>query len=140
MRRTARSSPPAPWRWATERMIAGSAVSDLSLEQYAAVKAALAEPFPLEEVLSLEGVDGGDWEEADYDWTVKLTSDPALLDRYRDALGAAEDRLIRKVEPLETDVEAWVSFLSAYEAASAPDQLFTDTDLGVNDLSRLRRH
>jgi hypothetical protein len=114
-------------------------VSGVPLAQYAAVTAALAEPFPLEDVLAAEELDPARWAEAELGWTERLAEDAALLPRYQAALAAAEDRLARKVEPIDGDLSAWVAFLGAFTAAPATEELLLQHGLGPNDLSRLHR-
>jgi hypothetical protein len=111
----------------------------LSLRAYAAVKAALAEGFSLGEVLALEGIDPEPWARADLGWTERLAEGGAPLDAYRADLAAAEDRLARRVDPLDDDLGAWLAFLDAYLGAPAPDAWLQPHGLGLNDLSRLGR-
>lgn len=111
----------------------------LTLAQYAAVKAAKAEPFPIGEVLAIERIEAAVWAKADLAWTVRLCQEPALLQRYQAELGVAEDRLVRKVSPLEDDVAAWLAFLASFAAAPDAAGWLGDHGLGMNDLARLRR-
>jgi hypothetical protein len=115
------------------------AIAGVSLTSYARVKAALAEPIPLDEALAAEALDPAGWPDADLGWTERLVEDATLLARYESELAGAEDRLVRAVEPLDADLSAWVAFLAAMTAAPAPDELLAQHDLGPNDLARLRR-
>jgi hypothetical protein len=47
-------------------------VAGVPLTQYAAVMAALAEPFPLDDVLASEELDPAVWAEAELAWTQSL--------------------------------------------------------------------
>jgi hypothetical protein len=114
-------------------------IAGVALAQYAAIQAALAEPFPLADVLAAEHLDESVWADADLAWTEQLVADAALLARYETELAAAEDRLTRAVEPLEGDVRAWVAFLAAMATAPSSGELLAQHGLGPNDLSRLRR-
>ena len=114
-------------------------MAELALDRFAAVGAALAEGFPLADVLAIEGLDAAAWTEAELAWTARLSSDPAELARYGEALDAAQDRLARKVTPLDDDVAAWVAFLAAFSSATDAAELLAAHALGMNDLSRLRR-
>lgn len=113
-------------------------MAELALDRFAAVSAALAEGFPLADVLAIEGLDAAAWSDAETTWATRLSTDPVELTRYGEALGAAEDRLARKVTPLDDDVAAWVAFLAAFSTGDAAEVLAAHA-LGVNDLSRLHR-
>jgi hypothetical protein len=114
-------------------------IADLTLAQYAAVRAALAEGFLLADVLAIEGIAADAWADADLAWTEALTSDRALLSRYEVALAAAEDRLGREVSPLGEDLAAWLAFLAAFAAAPEAGELLARYRLSTNDLARLGR-
>jgi len=114
-------------------------VRGVSLAQYVAVRAALAEGFPLEDVLATEGLRPGVFARADRAWKQRLAGDPGLLTAYEAELAEAEDWLDRRVEPLAEDAAAWASFLAAFEAHAEPFQLLRAKGLGMNDISRLRR-
>jgi hypothetical protein len=111
----------------------------VSLARYAAINAALAEGFPLPDVLALEGLSAPAWNEADVALKVELTRDPAALASYAAELAAAEDWLSRRVTPLEDDPSAWVAFLQAFSRSPEPFELLKTSGLGMNDISRLRR-
>jgi hypothetical protein len=115
----------------------------VSLEQYAAVSAALAEPFPLDDVLAIEEIASDAWAEASSEWKARLVEGSAgageLFEDYRRELAAAEDRLARRVAPLDDDIEAWISFLHAYSSDPAAFDLLQGLGLGLNDVSRLQR-
>jgi hypothetical protein len=115
----------------------------VSLAQYAAVKAALAEGFPLEEVLEVEGIPTRRFQQADIKWKERLASaeraKEPLFDKYREQLAIAEDGLARRVEPVDTDVAAWAAFLNALATATDTGALLFGWKLGPNDISRLTR-
>ncbi len=112
---------------------------DIPLIQLAAVNAALAEPFPLAEVLAIEGLDVTSWTAAEMSWRQRLATDDALRRDYQRELALAEDRLSRRVSPLEEELTAWASLLLALAAAPSTDEVLAPLELGVNDLSRLIR-
>jgi hypothetical protein len=124
-------------------MSAAVLVQGVAIEQYAAVNAALAEPFPLPDVLAVEGLSPDAWSDIETGWTKHLVEDARaageLLATYRRALAAAEDRLSRRVSPLDDDPAAWVSFLAAFSANPSPKELLDTLGIGMNDLSRLQR-
>ncbi|KYG10924.1 hypothetical protein BE21_09545 [Sorangium cellulosum] len=118
---------------------AQQASGGISLAQYAAVKAAVAEGFPLADVLATEGLEPRAFMRADLAWKQRLVAEPELLTAYELELAQAEDWLERSVEPLAEDAAAWARFLAAFEAHPAPLELLHGNDLGMNDVARLRR-
>ncbi|WP_441290430.1 hypothetical protein ACSRUE_07585 [Sorangium sp. KYC3313] len=111
----------------------------ISLAQYAAVRAAMAEGFPLADVLTVEGLKPRTFARADLAWKQRLTAELELLAAYEQELAQAEDWLDRQVEPLAEEPTAWASFLAAFGAHPAPFELLEENDLGMNDVARLRR-
>ena len=116
-----------------------ASASELTVEQYAGISAALTDGFPLEAVLENEGLEPKDWPGADTAWKQKIVGDPATFASYRARLGEAEDWLGRKVAPLDDDLAAWLGFLGAYAKHAAPFDLLGGLGLGMNDLGRLQR-
>ncbi|WP_437731464.1 hypothetical protein [Sorangium sp. So ce1335] len=124
----------------TERAAEAQETSQgLSLAQYAAVRAALAEGFPLADVLAVEGLKPRAFARADLAWKQRIAAEPKLLAAYERELALAEDWLDRPIEPLAEDAAAWASFLAAFEAHSAPFELLEGEGLGMNDMARLHR-
>ncbi|AUX28183.1 MULTISPECIES: hypothetical protein [Sorangium] len=118
---------------------AQEARAGISLAQYAAVRAAVAEGFPLADVLAVEGLAPRAFARADLAWKRRLVAEPELLATYERELAHAEDWLDRLVEPLAENAAAWAGFLAAFEAHPAPFELLQENDLGMNDVARLRR-
>ncbi|WP_437485808.1 hypothetical protein WME75_01895 [Sorangium sp. So ce1014] len=118
---------------------AQEASAGISLAQYAAVRAAVAEGFPLADVLAVEGLTPRTFARADLAWKQRLAAEPELLAAYEQELAQAEDWLDRQVEPLAEDAAAWASFLAVFAAHPAPFDLLQEKDLGMNDVARLRR-
>ncbi len=110
--------------------------------QLAAVAAARAEGFPLEEILNAEGLEAASYRAADVAYKRRLV-DPAdrelLCANYQNELALAEDRLTRKVSPIDEDVDAWVRFLGAYGSQLAPADWLLAIGLTLPDISRLSR-
>src|SRR5436190_3954021 len=115
----------------------------MELGHYAAVKAALAEEFPLPQILETEGLDGKTWTNASRSWQKKLVEDSLksgpLMGEFEKHLHEAEDRLERSVEPLDGDVVVWTSFLRVYATEPSPGDFLKKNKLNLNDLSRLGR-
>ncbi|WP_437991314.1 hypothetical protein [Sorangium sp. So ce145] len=118
---------------------AQEASEGISLAQYAAVRAAVTEGFPLADVLAVEGLTPRTFARADLAWKQRLAAEPELLAAYEQELAQAEDWLDRRVEPLAGDPPAWASFLAVFAAHPAPFELLQENDLGMNDVARLRR-
>lgn len=116
----------------------------VSLTRFAAVSAALGEGFALADILALEGIAPASWPGAEAAWKARLVDesrkdDEGLFASYQSRLAEAEDRLARRISPLETDLAAWTSFLKAYAGHPAPFELLCSLRLRVSDVSRLSR-
>jgi hypothetical protein len=109
------------------------------LVQVAAVHAALAEGFGLDEVLAEERLPDGAWRKAEVTWKAEIAGDEAVLGRYKVELEKQQDRLRRRVEPLEEGLEDWVVFLRYYQRHAAPGDLLEALGLNLNDMARLGR-
>jgi hypothetical protein len=116
---------------------------DVSLVDYAVVSAGVAEGFPLEDVLSIEGIKPRAYAKAEVKWKERVAASGAnkgaLFERYRAELAKAEDWLDRRVTPLDEEPAAWVAFLHAYSTAQDPAALLKSSGLGTNDMARLSR-
>ncbi len=111
----------------------------VSLAQYAAVKAAVAEGFSLEEVLAVEGQVRGLFARADLEWKQRIAGDHRQLAAYAGELARAENWLGRSIRPLDQDAAGWVSFLAALHGCSDAGALLQTCGLGMNDVARLKR-
>ncbi|MGK4002275.1 hypothetical protein WMF31_06610 [Sorangium sp. So ce1036] len=116
----------------------------VSLAQFAAVSAALAQGVSLADVLALEGIALASWPAAEAAWKVRLVDAPrqegkGLFASYQSRLAEAEDRLARRIAPLDTDLVAWTSFLKAYSSHPSPFELLSGLRLRMSDVSRLSR-
>jgi hypothetical protein len=114
----------------------------ISLVQLAAVAAARAQGFSLEEALDIEGLEPAQYRQADVACKAQL-ADPAAgaatFAAYEKELARAEERLARRVRPIDEDLAAWVHFLGAYGAHPAPAELLAGLGLAMPDLARLGR-
>src|SRR5262245_14430003 len=105
----------------------------VTLARFAAVRAALAEPFALSRVLTVEELEASDYRAADIEWKRRIARDPkGLFLRYQVELAAAEDWLMRVVSPLYEDVEAWVDFQCAF--AQRPAEVLRVAAMSMNDV------
>lgn len=107
--------------------------------QLAAVHAAVAEGFALDEILDVEGLPQWAWFEAEVSWKARLVESEEVMAAYAEELGHQQDRLGRRVEPLEEDLGAWIAFLKFYQTHADPFDLLDALGLGFNDMSRLGR-
>lgn len=123
--------------------VSPGAIVGASLEHHASVRAALAEGFALAAVLEVERIDGRAWEEIDAGWTARIVEDRRtggqMFAAYEAALAQAEERLSRRVHPLDDDLGAWVAFLQAFSGDGDPVALLRKLGLGPNDIARLSR-
>jgi hypothetical protein len=126
---------PAPKPW-TERRIRG-----ITLAQYAAVHAGVAEGWPLDEVLAAEGVPAKVWARADDAWGDALldTEDEAAEDTHDALFLAAQDRYGRPIPPIDRDLGAWLDLIRAFSADPEPLAFLGRVGLKTNDLLRLHR-
>ncbi len=115
------------------------AETNVPLAQYAAIQAALVEPFPLAAVLAVEGLDDETWTGAEMAWRQRLAADEKQFAVYQDELAKAQDRLARRVPPFDEDIMAWTTLLAAIATAKDPAELFNRILIGVNDVARLVR-
>lgn len=112
------------------------------LPQLAHVAAARAEGFSLEEILAVEGLAAEERRAADVACKEMLCNPdagPRLFAAYAAALQQAEERLARRVQPLDEDLGAWVHFLAMYAASEDPLSMLQDLGLTLPDLARLGR-
>ncbi len=114
----------------------------VSLVQLAAIAAARAQGFPLEEILNAEGLEMDAYRAADIEYKCRLADSgerERLIAAYQEELSRAEDRLQRQISPLDDDIESWVRFLGTYGEQSSPAEWLTALGLTSTDLSRLSR-
>ncbi|MDI1448431.1 hypothetical protein [Polyangium sp. 6x1] len=124
---------------------AGDAITSFAgvpLPQLAHVAAARAEGFSLEEILAVEGLAAEELRAADVACKEMLCNPnggPRLFAAYASAQKQAEERLARRVQPLDEDLGAWVHFLAMYAASDNPLSMLQDLGLTLPDLARLGR-
>ncbi|MDI3292050.1 hypothetical protein QHF83_52555, partial [Polyangium sp. 15x6] len=111
----------------------------MSLPELAAFEAARAQGFSEAAIVTAQGLDRNKLRAALARWKITLAGDDVLRATYEVELAQAEDRLTRRVPPLDENLEAWVAFLAAYAAHPAPFALLRDLGLALPDLSRLGR-
>ena len=116
-----------------------SARPRITLEQYAGIRAALAENISLAEVLAQEQIKERRFREAEPIWRERIADSMELQLQYMQKLRIAEDCLARKLSPIEDDEAAWVGLLGVL--ATSLDVPATLAQLGItmNDMGRLGR-
>lgn len=117
----------------------------VSLEQYAAVHAAVSEGFELDRVLDHEGLSYEHWAAADEAWAEQMMDDAAtdeleLSQRYDLFFVARQNLFRRSIKPLDDDLQAWLDFVRVWSAMEDPLAACADLGLGNSDVLRLSRH
>jgi hypothetical protein len=123
-------------------MAPATAVSGVTVEQYAGITAALAEDLPLDAVLAFEGLSPRTWKPVEVAWKLRLATEGVtapLFQVFVERRAEAEDWLSRRIAPLEDDLGAWLSFLQAWSRHVAPFDMLVATGLRLSDVSRLQR-
>lgn len=115
-----------------------SEASTIAIDRYAAIQAAVAEGFSLDEVLGAQAMDRREYEGARVRFAVALKDDPTVFDVYARELARAQDAMRRPISPLDDDVVSWLAFSDL--AARDADESLQRWELGPNDLARLARH
>ena len=114
------------------------ACAGVPLLQYAAVVAAEGDLVPLADVLDIEGLDDGEWRAARGGFSALLGSDARVFEQYCERLVEAQERLARRVIPLDEDLGAWAAWLALCQTRG-PAMALSAHDLHPNDLLRLGR-
>ncbi len=118
-------------------------VAGLALSRYVAVYAATSEGFPLDDVLAHEDLDPAGWASIDAAWARRMMEsaegDLALIDEHDRRLVAAQDRLARRVAPLDDDLRAWLDFYRAWTTDPDPLGKLAAWKLGKGDVFRIHR-
>jgi len=117
-------------------VVSGSPLG-ISLRQFAGIRAALTEGFPLSDVLDQEGVPQWRWPALERELTVRITADPQAFEAFTADLQTAEDHLSRQVRPIDEDLAAWVGFIEAYRTGG--QALLDAHGLRPTDVGRLQR-
>ena len=111
----------------------------ISLEQFAGVRAALAENLPLADILAQEQIDEAALRESEPLWTARIADSIATQLEYTEKLRIAEDTLARKLSPIGDDEAAWVGLLGAMATAGDQAALLKKLGITLTDIGRLGR-
>jgi hypothetical protein len=114
------------------------------LEQYATVRAGLADGLSVEELLAFEGLDPATWRQAEVTWREALLTPDAerglALSMQLDALmSEARKHWTRRIPPLDADLQAWLDFVRAWSSSPDPVGLLAELSLGGADVAWLHR-
>jgi hypothetical protein len=113
----------------------------IPLGLYATVITAFGAGIPRDSVLRAAGLADDEWELESAAWArtlaARIEADPASLESHDAAILAARERLSRVVEPLDTDVSAWLTFQSAWVSASEPSAFLRSRGLTTLDMLRV---
>lgn len=123
-------------------MAPATAVSGVTVEQYAGITAALAEDLPLDTVLAYEGLSPRTWKPVEVAWKLRLATEGVLAPVFQvfvERRAEAEDWLSRRIAPLEDDLGAWLAFLNTWSRHAAPFDMLVTAGLRLSDVSRLQR-
>lgn len=119
-------------------------IEGVSLATYLFVEAARLDALPLPAVLGWLGVREGAFARAEEPWSERvadeLARDGSHFDElYEDLLGEALSRWARPVDPLDREVEAWLTFQRHALAAEDPGEMARRAGLTAGDEVRLAR-
>jgi len=119
-------------------------IEGVSLAAYLFVEAARLDALPLPAVLRWLGVREGAFARAEEPWSERVADELAREGShfdalYDDLLGRALSRWARPVEPLDRDVEAWMTFQRHALAADDPSEIARGAGLTAGDELRLAR-
>lgn len=120
---------------------APSPLHGVSFTAYATVLAGLDDGFPLARMLAFTGVSEASWERAQAAFADRILDDLEAGGTLDEALYAAKAQAqrgwLRRIPPLDTDLEAWLSFSRAFAEAEDPDALLEELGLRTSDVTRL---
>jgi hypothetical protein len=122
-----------------------SPIERVSLASYLIIEAARLDGLPQAAVLSWLGVHEKDFARAHELWSDRVTDalahgDGAFDALYEELLGRALFLWARRVDPLDRDVAAWVTFQRHALEADDPDELARSAGLTPGDEMRLARY
>jgi len=120
------------------------AESALTLEEYAAVHAGQSSGYDLVEVLHDQSIASTVWDAGEAPWRDAIAADMvgegALGAQYDRCLRRAYARYARRVEPLENDLEAWLSFFGKWSTHPRQHTILARVGLQAMDVLRLHEH
>jgi hypothetical protein len=116
---------------------------DISLAQYAAVLAGLAEGHQLGRILACEGISPASWPDAEEAWSDRIAheagAEKGLQAEFDEHLATAQDRYGRRLPPLDEDLRAFLDFRRRWSTDPDPPALLARLGLRVGEVARLSR-
>lgn len=110
---------------------------------YVAIQAALSEGFAEEVVFEHEQISPEAWQQADEAWAAALADsvekDSKLFDNYDATFNAYKWAFHRKIEPLESDLDAWMNFSAHLNDSEDQKAFLADLAIDQNDVIRLQQ-
>lgn len=110
---------------------------------YVAVQTALSEGFSEEEVFEHEKLSPEAWQRADEAWAAALADsaekDSKLFDNYDATFNAYKWAFHRVIEPLESDLDAWMNFTGTLNKSEDQKEFLGDLQVDQNDVIRLQQ-
>lgn len=111
----------------------------MSLEQFAGLRAALAEQLPLGEILEQEHLEETALRASEPIWIERIAGSIATQLEYTEKLRIAEDTLARTLSPVSDDEAAWVGLLGTLATCSDQSALLSKLGISLTDVGRLGR-
>lgn len=125
----------------TERTAIPEPIHGVSFGAYATVHAGLEDGLALAAMLALANLRPEVWARADAAWTERLLDDltagGTLDEALMEAKAAAQQGWIRRLPPLDTDLDEWLAFSQAWAEAVDGDALLAGVGMRVADITRL---
>src|SRR5271170_6368030 len=118
-------------------------VHGVSLAEYAAVLAGLAEGHQLGRVLAHEGIEPAHWPGAEEAWSDRLAeaagAEDDLQGAFDEHLAVAQDRYGRRLPPLDENLRAFLDFRRRWSMDANPHALLERLGLRIGEVARLCR-
>lgn len=122
--------------------LARSSRCDVTLTQYAAVLAALAEGHDLPRVLAQETIEPARWSDAERAWATELAEaagEGPVAEAFERCLALGQDRYGRRLPPLDEDLRAFLDFRRRFTTHADPIAFAESLGLRLTEVTRLCR-
>lgn len=120
----------------------GEALFGVSLRQYATIVAGRDDGLPLDELLDFAEVEAKTWARAREAWGDRILedvdADGPLADALESAMAEAQRGFIRRLPPLDEDLEAWLDFERAWAFEVDPAPFLERMRMRPADITRLQ--
>lgn len=113
----------------------------VSFTAFATVQAGLDDGFSLEQMLAFVGVAKSAWARAEAAWSERILDDleagGALDEALYTAKAQAQRGWLRRLPPLDTDLDAWLAFSMEWAQVTDPGPFLSELGMRMADLTRL---